>query len=101
MYARPPGPEARHFADSCNHSFNTAKDELDLAWEETEKKTVYAEDDRQAAFDELKNTLELYREAIQNSPAEIGKEIQDRIGQRMRELENGFQRLEELVQESD
>lgn len=79
--------------------YGTARDEFEIAAEETEKKTVYAADDRDAAreaFADLKNAFE---EAVRVSDPETGKEVQGRVGQRVRELENALTALEESAME--
>ena len=79
--------------------YGTARDEFEIAAEETEKKTVYAADDRDAAreaFAELKSAFE---DAIRVSDPEVGKEVQGRVGQRVRELENALVALEESAME--
>ena len=79
--------------------YGTARDEFEIAAEETEKKTVYAADDREAAreaFAELKTAFE---EAVRVSDPEVGKEVQGRVGQRVRELENALTALEESAME--
>lgn len=85
--------------DTLTDLYSTARDEFEIAAEETEKKTVYAADDRDAAreaFAELKNAFE---EALKTSDPEVGKEVQGRVGQRVRELENALTALEESAME--
>lgn len=85
--------------DTLTELYGTARDEFEIAAEETEKKTVYAADDRDAAreaFAELKTAFE---EAIKTSGPEVGKEVQGRVGQRIRELENALTALEESAME--
>ena len=67
--------------------------------EETEKQTVYAEDDRAAAAEELAKLKEMYDAAVKDAPAEVGKEIQARIGQRIRELDEAVKGLERMAVE--
>lgn len=69
---------------------------LQIATEETEKKSVYAADDRAAAQEELQKLKEMYGSAIEG---EYGEEIKRRVGQRLRELEQGILALEERAQE--
>lgn len=60
---------------------------------------MYAADDRDAAreaFADLKNAFE---EAVRVSAPEVGKEVQGRVGQRVRELENALTALEESAME--
>lgn len=85
--------------DTLTDLYGTARDEFEIAAEETEKKTVYAADDRDAAreaFADLKNAFE---EAVKISDPETGKEVQGRVGQRIRELENALTALEESAME--
>lgn len=79
--------------------YGTARDEFEIAAEETEKKTVYAADDRDAAreaFAELKTAFE---QAVKVSDPEVAKEVQGRVGQRIRELESALTALEESAME--
>lgn len=62
---------------------------------------MYAEDDRAAAREELENVKRAYREVVEGSDRELAEEVQRRIGQRVRELEMGVQRMEEMAQEQD
>lgn len=71
--------------------YAVARDEFELAAEETEKKTVYAEADREAARDELDHLHELYQEALRG---EDGEEVKRRVGQRIRELDNAVEAME-------
>lgn len=105
-------PSTRHYAtsnksladskiDEITELYATAQDEFEIAMEETEKQTVYAEDDRAAAREELENVKRAYREVVEGSDRELAEEVQRRIGQRVRELEMGVQRMEEMAQEQD
>jgi len=79
--------------------YSTAKDEFEIAAEETEKKTVYAADDREAAADAFKMLQEGYEKAVRESSPEVSKEIQSRVGQRIRELQTAIKNMEELAME--
>lgn len=57
----------------------------------TEKKTVYAADDRAAAREELNSLKNMYEEALEGPE---GEEIKRRIGQRIRELDKAVEALE-------
>merc|ERR1712230_149043 len=75
--------------------YGTARDEFEIAAEETTKKTVYAADDREAAkeaFEELKTA---FSDAVRQSDPEVAKGVQRRVEQRIRELENALTALEE------
>lgn len=74
--------------------------QFEIAVEETEKKTVYAADDRAAAADELAKLKELYEAAVNDTSPEIAKEIQSRVGQRIRELDHAIQGLEKSAMEN-
>jgi hypothetical protein len=85
--------------DTLTELYGTARDEFEIAAEETEKKTVYAADDRDAAreaFGELKTAFE---EAVKTSDPDVSKDVQTRVGQRIRELENALTALEESAME--
>ncbi|KAG8625026.1 hypothetical protein KVT40_006777 [Elsinoe batatas] len=81
--------------------YATARDEFEIAMEETEKMTVYAEDDRAAAREELDKVKAAFKEVIEGPDKELGEEVQRRIGQRIRELEHGVKAMEELAQNQD
>lgn len=70
-----------------------------MAAEETEKKTVYASDDRDAAKDALKDLKNAYEKSLKLSSPQVAGEIRARVSQRIRELDNAFTALEELAQE--
>ena len=72
---------------------------FEIAVEETEKKTVYAADDRAAAQEELKKLKVLFDEAVQSSSSDVATEIMSRVGQRIRELDHAIQGLEESAKE--
>jgi hypothetical protein len=67
-----------------------------MAAEETEKKTVYAADDREAAREELDKLKEMYEEAL---AGEDGEEIKRLIGQKIRELDNAVEAMEKSALE--
>lgn len=87
--------------DEITELYATAQDEFEIAMEETEKQTVYAEDDRAAAREELENVKRVFEEVVEGSDRELAEEVQRRIGQRVRELEAGVQRMEEMALEQD
>ena len=92
-------PTADALMENLNDLYATAKDEFEIAAEETEKKTVYAADDREAAQDALKILQEAFAKAVKESDPEVAKEIQGRVGQRIRELENAVKAMEEMALE--
>ena len=63
--------------------------------------TVYAEDDRKAAREELTKLQEAYKNAIAGPDPTVGDEIKRRVGQRVRELENAVVAMEEAAQNQD
>ncbi len=85
--------------ESLNELYSTARDEFEIAAEETEKKTVYAADDREAAVDALNMLKDSFQKALKETSPEVSKEIQGRVGQRIRELENAVKAMEELAME--
>ncbi|KAK4694966.1 hypothetical protein P7C71_g2693, partial [Lecanoromycetidae sp. Uapishka_2] len=76
--------------------YATARDEFEIAQEETEKKTVYAADDRAAAHEELCKLRAAFQEAI---AGEGGEEIHRRVGGRLRELERAVEVMDEMAME--
>jgi hypothetical protein len=85
--------------DSLQEMYATAKDEFEIAVEETEMKTVYASDDRAAAKDALQLLKDEYQKAVRESSPEVAQEVMNRVGQRIRELENAITALEESAAE--
>ena len=98
-------PSSRKFAtkstadeliEDIQEQYATARDKFEIATEETEKKTVYAADDRAAARQELDKLKEMFQQALAGSE---GEEVQRRIGQRIRELDNAVRGLEKAALE--
>jgi spore coat polysaccharide biosynthesis predicted glycosyltransferase SpsG len=85
--------------DNLTDLYSTAKDEFEIAAEETEKKTVYAADDREAAKEALDALKAAYERAVRESDPDVAKEVQSRTGPRIRELENAFVAMEEMAME--
>lgn len=70
--------------------YATAKDEFEIATEETEKKSVYATEDREAARNEFAKLKEMYEEALAGPD---GGEVKRRVGSRIRELDGAIENL--------
>ncbi|KAI4250051.1 MAG: hypothetical protein L6R40_000222 [Gallowayella cf. fulva] len=70
--------------------------QFEIASEETDKKSVYAADDREAAREELENLKTAFEIAVQG---ENGEEVRRRVGNRIRELEQGVVAMEERAME--
>ncbi|KAI9679826.1 MAG: hypothetical protein M1817_004840 [Caeruleum heppii] len=66
---------------------------FEIATEETEKKSVYAREDRAAAREELAKLKEAFTDATQSSETDVSTEIKGRVGQRIRELEGAIEEL--------
>ena len=81
--------------------YATARDEFEIAMEETEKASVYAEGDREAAKEELGKLQDAYKKIIEGEDKDLAEQIKQRIGHRMRELEQGVKRMEEMAMEHD
>ena len=98
-FAAPPTADA--LVETLTDLYGTARDEFEIAAEETEKKTVYAADDRAAAreaFEELQST---YEGSLKEATPETAQEVQRRVGQRVRELEHALKGLEESALHDD
>jgi hypothetical protein len=91
---------AKSTADSIleeiQEQYATARDEFEIATEETEKKSVYAEGDRAAAREELDALKKIFEKACEGPD---GNEVKSRVGQRIRELDNAVVALEESALE--
>jgi hypothetical protein len=81
--------------------YATAQDEFEIAMEETEKVSVYAEEDRKAAREELEKVQEAYKRVVEGEDQTLAEEVRGRIGQRIRELEAGVARMEEMAMNQD
>lgn len=81
--------------------YATAQDEFEIAMEETEKVSVYAEEDRKAAREELEKVKEAFQQAVNGEDQALAEEVKRRVGQRIRELEQGVAAMEELAQNQD
>lgn len=73
--------------------------QFELAFEETEKKTVYAADDRAAAQEELAKLKTAFNDAVENSAPNVSAEIKSRVGQRIRELDRAIEAMEQAALE--
>ncbi|MCJ1471981.1 hypothetical protein MMC13_000625 [Lambiella insularis] len=82
-----------------NTGLTESHKKFEIASEETEKKTVYAADDRAAAQEELQKLKAAFDDAIANSTPELGSEIKTRVGQRIRELDRAVEAMEEMAKE--
>lgn len=79
----------------------TNNPQFEIAAEETEKQTVYAEEDRNAAREELTRLQEAYAECLDGPDKDVAEEVKKRVGHRIRELENAVTAMEELAMNQD
>jgi hypothetical protein len=80
--------------------YSTARDEFEIAAEETEKKSTYGPEDREAAHEAFEELKGVYDEAISGKEGEeVGREVEKRVGGRIRELENALKNMDELALE--
>ncbi|KAG4429377.1 hypothetical protein IFR05_015134 [Cadophora sp. M221] len=82
--------------EEIQDQYAVARDEFEISTEETEKKSVYAQADREAAREELDKLKEMYEVALKGKD---GEEVKSRIGNRIRELDHAVQALEESALE--
>jgi hypothetical protein len=87
--------------ENINDLYGTAKDEFEIAMEETEANTVYASDDRAAAVEAFKMLKDGFQQAVQEADPETAKEVQSRVGSRIRELEAAIENMEKMAMEAD
>ena len=85
----------------CWYRYGTARDEFEIAAEETEKNTTYAPEDRAAAREELDKLLEYYGAVIEGGDRAVAEEVKRRAGQRIRELEQAVVAMEEAAKAGD
>jgi TFIIF-interacting CTD phosphatase-like protein len=82
--------------------YATAKDEFEIAAEETEQNTIYAADDRAAARAELTKLQDAYRAVVdEGQDAQLAEEVKRRVGSRVRELERAVEAMEEAAMNQD
>lgn len=81
--------------------YGTARDEFDIASEESEKNTTYAPDDRAAAREELDKLLEYYKGIVEGEDRGVADEVKRRVGGRIRELEHAVLAMEEAALHHD
>lgn len=89
------------FAPLCIYSYQfysyaTAQDEFEIASESTAENRVYAQEDRDAAREELEKFKAAFEKAVRGAS---GDEIQRRVGQRLRELEAAILDMEKRAME--
>jgi hypothetical protein len=98
-------PEAQAAVDAAieeiQELYGTARDEFEIASEESEKNTTYAPDDRAAAREELDRLLEYYRGVVEGQDQAVADEVKRRVGQRIRELEHAVLAMEEAAMHGD
>lgn len=87
--------------ETITDMFGTAKDEFEIATEETDNNTTYAEGDREAAREELDKLLEYYGRVVSEAEEVVGQEVKRRVGHRIRELQAGVEALEQRAIEHD
>ncbi|KAH9863087.1 hypothetical protein IAQ61_009364 [Plenodomus lingam] len=97
-------PDAQAAVDTAieeiSDLYGTARDEFEIASEESEKNTMYAPDDRAAAREELDKLLAYYKGVLEGDKV-VGDEVKRRVGGRIRELENAVVAMEEKALEHD
>lgn len=92
---------ADEIIEEITELYGTARDEFEIATEESEKHSVYAADDRAAAREELAKLLKRYNEVVGRdgqegcAGKEVAEEVKRRIGGRLRELERAVEVLNE------
>ncbi|KNG46252.1 hypothetical protein DDE82_008128 [Stemphylium lycopersici] len=98
-------PESQQAVDAAieeiQEMYGTAKDEFEIASEESEKNTTYAPDDRAAAREELDKLLEYYKGVVEGEDRVVADEVKRRVGQRIRELEHAVLAMEEAATHGD
>lgn len=81
--------------------FATAQDEFEIAMEETEKMSVYAEEDRKAAREELNKLQETYKSVLEGPDTTLADEVKQRVSHRIRELDAAVNAMEEMALHQD
>ncbi|KAK6350929.1 hypothetical protein TWF718_004110 [Orbilia javanica] len=85
--------------EDLSELYASAKDEFEIAVEETSKNTIYARDDRETAREEFEKFKQAYEDAVATSSEEDGLEIRRRVGQRLREMESAMETLSQADME--
>jgi hypothetical protein len=89
-------PTVYYVTNNSPYRYDNAREEFQIAQEETQENTVYAAEDRKAArgeFDKLKTLFEQYIDGEGLEP-EGKEELQKRAGHRIRELEQALRTME-------
>ncbi|KAF2437135.1 hypothetical protein EJ08DRAFT_623656 [Tothia fuscella] len=95
-------PAADEIVEELTELYETARDEFQIASEETEENTVYAEGDREAAQEELAKLKSKYEEVMNSDILlDVREEVKKRTSHRIRELDNAMTALEERAQAHD
>jgi hypothetical protein len=100
--ALPPDAQKRVDAviEEIGELYGTAKDEFEIASEESEKNSTYAPDDRAAAREELDRLIDYYNGVLEGEKV-VADEVKRRVGQRIRELVAGVEAMEEAALHGD
>lgn len=86
--------------EAITELYGTARDEFEMAAEETEKNTTYAAEDRRAAREALDELMKYYDQVVGNErDGEVAREVERRVGGKVREMEAAVKALEESVVE--
>lgn len=98
-------PETQDAADAAieeiQELYATAKDEFDIASEESEKNTTYAPDDRIAARETFDQLLDFYQGIVHGPDSAVANEVKRRVGSSIRELEGAVLAMEEAALHGD
>lgn len=62
---------------------------------------MYAEEDRKAAREELTRVQEAYKSVVEGPDEQLAEEVKRRVGNRIRELEQGVNLMEEMALNQD
>lgn len=81
--------------------YYSAQDEFEMAMEETEANSSYAEEDRKAARDELVKVQAAYKKVVEGSDADLARELERKLGGKLLELEQSVTALEQLAINQD
>ncbi|KAL6703688.1 hypothetical protein ACN47E_009382 [Coniothyrium glycines] len=108
QHPTPLSPETQSAIDAAIETitdlYGTAKDEFEIASEESEKNSTYAADDRAAAREELDKLVEYFESIIAGETGEgrdVGEEVRRRVGGRIRELVKAVEAMEEKAIHGD
>lgn len=93
--------EAELLYDDIEEQYATAQDEYEIALEETQNGTIYAEDDRKAAKEQIERVLKQYIAAMKGGNSEAADKLSKGLHEKIRQLVEDMEKLESMANAHD